>query len=122
MLLSKTVLCIGGSRGCAGHTPPPTEPNSFIFTHIFAKKCLRLRSVPPPNGSTPPLQEILDPPLLCKINCQVTTYLSIVLINHLFTTQQSLAMGAILYCMIFSKRLLSMLGLKSGLHKVRCLP
>ena len=36
--------------------PPPTAPNSFVFTHIFTKKCLHLRV----HGS----REILDPPLV----------------------------------------------------------
>ena len=39
----------------SGTRPPaPTGPNSFIFTYIFTKKHLRQRSMPPPNGSTPP--------------------------------------------------------------------
>ena len=37
----------------AGRTPPPTGPNSFIFTYIFTKKCWH-RGSTPPNGSTPP--------------------------------------------------------------------
>ena len=40
----------------------PTGPNSFVFAHIFAEKHPHWRSTPP-NGSTPPLREILDPPL-----------------------------------------------------------
>ena len=39
-------------------------PNSFVFAYIFGEKCLRRRSTPPRNGSTPPLREILDPPLI----------------------------------------------------------
>ena len=71
----------------------PTGPNSFIFAYIFSEKCLCRRSTPPmgphplwdpillfshkflvkstcirgpdpPNGSTPPMWEILDPPLV----------------------------------------------------------
>ena len=55
---------IGGSReGHAGHTPSPMGPNSFIFTYIFTKKCLRQRFTPTLMGERPPLREILDPPL-----------------------------------------------------------
>ena len=39
-----------------GHAPP-MGPNSFVFAYIFGEKCLRRRS-------TPPLREILDPPLV----------------------------------------------------------
>ena len=37
--------------------PPPTGPNSFVFTYVFNKKrlCRRL---------APPQREILDPPLI----------------------------------------------------------
>ena len=60
-----TFMFIGGSRGGrAGHTPPPTGPNSFIFTYIFTEKHLRQGIHTLPNGSTPPLLEILDPPLM----------------------------------------------------------
>ena len=48
------LLCIGGSRGCAGCTPPPMGPNSFVFAYIFTKKHLHQRSMPPPNRCTPP--------------------------------------------------------------------
>ena len=42
---------IGGSRG---HPPPPTGSISFLFTHVFAKKCTRRRSVPPQRVGAPP--------------------------------------------------------------------
>ena len=56
------IIIIGGSRGGgrARRTPPPpppTGPNSFVFAYIFTEKCPRRRS-------TPPLREILDPPLI----------------------------------------------------------
>ena len=51
-------ICIGGSRGACRAHAPPTGPNSFVFAYIFAKKC-------PCRRSTPPLREILDPPLIC---------------------------------------------------------
>ena len=56
---TNTLVDLGGH---AGHTPSPMGPNSFIFAYIFTEKCLRQRSTPP-NGCTPPLREILDPPL-----------------------------------------------------------
>ena len=46
--------------------PPPTGPNSFVFTYVFTKKHLCRRLAPPPTrvGAPPPPQrEILDPPL-----------------------------------------------------------
>ena len=65
-------------------------PNSFIFAYIFAEKC-------PRRGSTAPLREIQDPPLL------ITTYMSALLtliswessgclaitleLSHLFNTE-----------------------------------
>ena len=33
--------------------PPPPGSNSFIFTYVFAKKCPRWRSVPPPTARHP---------------------------------------------------------------------
>ena len=30
-------------------TPPPTGPNSFIFTYVFTEKCLCQRLAPPPK-------------------------------------------------------------------------
>ena len=33
---------------------PPIGSNSFIFTYVFAKKCPRWTSAPPPNGSASP--------------------------------------------------------------------
>ena len=54
--------------GAAGTCPPPQQDQFlFIFTYVFAEKCMRRRLVPP-NGSVPPQREILDPPLpwTCK--------------------------------------------------------
>ena len=49
------------------HAPPPTGPNSFIFTYVFTEKCLCRRLVPPPvRVGTPPQREILDPPLVSE--------------------------------------------------------
>ena len=59
---TKSPMLIGGSGGGGGvpaHAPP-TGPNSFMFTYIFTEKCPRWRPKPPQNGSTPPLQKILD--------------------------------------------------------------
>ena len=44
---------LGGVPGAR----PPYGTNSFVFTHIFGEKC-------PHRRSTPPLREILDPPLV----------------------------------------------------------
>ena len=61
-----TISNISGSGGDATSVPPPqTGSNSFVFTYIFTKKCLRQRSVPPQWLGAPPQREILDPPL-CK--------------------------------------------------------
>ena len=57
-----TLADLGGVPGA--RPPPPMGPNSFIFAYIFTKKCPRRRFTRPPNGCTPPLWEILDPPLL----------------------------------------------------------
>ena len=54
--------------GAAGTCPPPTGSISFIFTHVFAKKCMCQRSAPPPQW------EILDPPLVSsqkKFRCSL---------------------------------------------------
>ena len=37
----------GRGGGRAGRTPPPTGPNSFVFTYIFTQKCLCQGSMPP---------------------------------------------------------------------------
>ena len=42
---------------------PPTGSISFIFTYIFAEKCMRQR-LAPPQWVGAPQWEILDPPLL----------------------------------------------------------
>ena len=45
--------------------PPPTGPNSFVFTYVFTEKHLCRRLVTPPTRvGAPPEQEILDPPLV----------------------------------------------------------
>ena len=49
--LASCNLCIGGSRGRARRTPPPTGPNSFVFTYIFTKK-RPLRRFTPPYGKS----------------------------------------------------------------------
>ena len=41
--------------GHAGRTPPPTGPNSFIFTYIFTEKCPHWGSTPPLTGPRPPM-------------------------------------------------------------------
>ena len=56
------IFCIGGSRGRAGRTPP--YGTQFFCFHIhFCRKVPMSEVHAPPNGSTPPLREILDPPL-----------------------------------------------------------
>ena len=60
----------GGAAGGA----PPQQDKFLSFSHVFAKKCMRWRLVPP-NGSAPPQREILDPPLLLAkftAHCQIT--------------------------------------------------
>ena len=44
--------------------PPPTGPNSFIFTYVFTEKHLCRRLAPPPMRVGAPQREILDSPLL----------------------------------------------------------
>ena len=48
---------------CAGRMATPMGPNSFIFAHIFTKKCPHQRSMPP-QWVHAPLWEILDLPLI----------------------------------------------------------
>ena len=62
-------LTIGGSRGAhPAHAPPPRVP-ILLFSHTKFLKHNRLGSpTPPPMRSTPPLREILDPPLLTYLN------------------------------------------------------
>ena len=43
--------------------PPPTGPNSFVFTYVFTEKHLCQRLAPPQMRVGAPQQEILDPPL-----------------------------------------------------------
>ena len=40
-----------GGGGCAGRTPPPMGPNSFIFAYIFTEKHPCRRSTPPSMGN-----------------------------------------------------------------------
>ena len=47
----------------SGAYPPPTGPNSFVFTYVFTKKHLCQRLVPPPMRVGAPQWKILDPPL-----------------------------------------------------------
>ena len=51
---------LGG--GCPAHAPSMV-PNSFIL-HTFSLKSAHVGGPRPPNGCTPPLREILDPPLV----------------------------------------------------------
>ena len=44
--------------------PPPTRPNSFVLTYIFAKKHLCRKLTPPSQQALVPQREILDPPLI----------------------------------------------------------
>ena len=40
----------------SGACPPPTGPNSFVFTYVFTEKCLCQRLAPPPmRVGTPPM-------------------------------------------------------------------
>ena len=55
----------GGTTGTC--PPPPTGSISFVFTYVFAEKCMRRRLVPPPMGRRPPQREILDPPLVMDV-------------------------------------------------------
>ena len=48
----------------------PMGPNSFVFAYIFTEKCPRQRS-------TPPLREILDPPLCCYLRMRPFTDLQL---------------------------------------------
>ena len=43
--------------------PPPTGPNSFVFTYVFTGKHLCRRLAPPPMRVGAPQREILDLPL-----------------------------------------------------------
>ena len=36
------------------HAPPPTGPNSFVFTYVFTEKHLCQGLAPPPTGLAPP--------------------------------------------------------------------
>ena len=52
-----TSLYIGGSRGAS------LRDQILSFSHTFLPKSTHIRGPHPPNGSMPPLREILDPPL-----------------------------------------------------------
>ena len=61
---------IGGSRGRARRTPPPYGTQFFRFCIHFHQKVPMSEVHAPPNGCTPPLREILDPPLFVQsIQC-----------------------------------------------------
>ena len=49
-----STISIGGSRGACPVHAPPTGPNSFVFTYIFAEKHPCRRSMPPLMGPRPP--------------------------------------------------------------------
>ena len=55
--------------------PPPTGPNSFIFTYVFTEKCLCQRFAPLQQGLAPPQREILDPPLIYTMNFYGLTFI-----------------------------------------------
>ena len=48
--------------GMPGARHPLWDP-ILLFSHTFSPKSTRVRGPCPPNGCTPPLREILDPPL-----------------------------------------------------------
>ena len=59
----------------SGARPPPTGPNSFVFTYVFTKKCLCRRLAPPPtrvgdpptgNSGSAPEQIIYNYRIFCK--------------------------------------------------------
>ena len=63
-LLKKSTCAVADLHTKVSGAPPPTGPNSFVFTHVFAKKCPCWRLVPPPTRVGAPQREILDPPLV----------------------------------------------------------
>ena len=75
---------IGGSRGAPRHVPP--QQDQFLsFSHMFSPKSVRIRGWHPPNGSVPPQQKILDPPL-----CNRNTFGEANIQYHDFDNQDSL--------------------------------
>ena len=54
---------IGGSRGACQAHAPPIRDQILSFLHTFLPKSTHVGGPHPPNGSTPPLREILDLPL-----------------------------------------------------------
>ena len=60
--LKLTTVSIGRSRGRAGCTP--LWDWILWFSHTFLPKSAHVGGPRPPNGSTPPLREILDRPLV----------------------------------------------------------
>ena len=53
---SSSALADPGGALPAHAPPPPTGSISFVFTYVFAKKCMRRRLAPPPpqTGWRPP--------------------------------------------------------------------
>ena len=58
-------------EGCAGRTPPPMGPNSFIFTYIFTKKHPCWRSMPPLTDASPPPTGNPGSATLCVCVCDL---------------------------------------------------
>ena len=44
-----TLISGGSTYKSSRHAPPPTGPNSFVFTYVFTKKHLCWRLAPPPT-------------------------------------------------------------------------
>ena len=94
------ILCtitIGGSRGACWVHATPYGTQFFHFCIHFHQKVPMSKSTSPPNGCTPPLREILDPPLITN------SY-------HISSEERCLARGkmALLQCRVtflFTKRL-----------------
>ena len=84
----KVTLSVADLHTKISGAPPPTGPNTFVLTYIFAKKRPRRRLASPPRRVGRPQREILDPPpfVLHQALCldKVTKYVPLLRLSPSF--------------------------------------
>ena len=73
----------------SGARPPPTGPNSFVFTYHFTEKCLCRRLVPPPTrvGAPPTGNPGSAPVVSWYLFAKTSSHIFMRLINNYYVFQ-----------------------------------